>query len=137
MNKIFRFWVVCLFLIFIDFFTKLLVKVFNVHYSLINYTLNFGGIFGLFNGMNFLFIIFGLLLVFGLLWFFRKELYFKNWIGFCFIISGAIGNLIDRIFYSGVVDFIDLKYWYVFNLADVFIVIGMGLILFDYFIKNK
>ena len=40
------------------------------------------------------------------------------------ILSGAVSNLIDRLRFSCVIDFIDLKFWPVFNLADTFITIG-------------
>ncbi|MGQ9476456.1 MAG: signal peptidase II [Actinomycetota bacterium] len=45
------------------------------------------------------------------------------------IIGGALSNIIDRIFLEGVVDYIDLRFWPVFNLADVAIVVGAGLAL--------
>jgi signal peptidase II len=49
------------------------------------------------------------------------------------IIGGALGNLIDRILYGAVVDFIDLHYmnlhWYVFNIADICISIGCILLV--------
>lgn len=52
------------------------------------------------------------------------------------IIAGSISNLIDRVIYSGVVDFILLSYgnlsWPVFNVADAAIVMGVGLLLFRY-----
>ena len=51
-----------------------------------------------------------------------------------FLLSGALGNLIDRAQYGYVVDFIDMHvkgfYWPVFNLADSFIFIGVILLLF-------
>ncbi len=40
------------------------------------------------------------------------------------ILSGATGNLIDRIIFGCIIDFINLKIWPIFNLADGFIVIG-------------
>lgn len=40
------------------------------------------------------------------------------------IVGGAIGNYIDRLFRGYVVDFLDFKVWPIFNLADVFIVVG-------------
>jgi len=51
------------------------------------------------------------------------------------LLSGAVGNLIDRAQYGYVVDFIDVHvngfYWPVFNLADSFIFIGVMLLLFQ------
>jgi signal peptidase II len=45
------------------------------------------------------------------------------------ILSGAISNIIDRLQLGCVIDFIDLKFWPIFNLADVFIVLGAILLL--------
>lgn len=47
-----------------------------------------------------------------------------------FILAGAIGNGIERVFHGYVVDFISLKYFAVFNIADTWISIGACLILF-------
>jgi signal peptidase II len=52
------------------------------------------------------------------------------------ILGGALGNLFDRYYYSSVPDFIDLHYesfhWFTFNIADIFITIGIiGLIIID------
>jgi signal peptidase II len=51
------------------------------------------------------------------------------------IISGAIGNTIDRLSYGYVVDFIDWHYagwhWPAFNFADSFIMVGAGLFILD------
>ena len=44
------------------------------------------------------------------------------------VVGGALGNLLDRIRTGGVVDFIDLQVWPVFNLADAAITIGVGLL---------
>lgn len=49
------------------------------------------------------------------------------------ILSGAISNLIDRLYFGCVIDFIDLRFWPVFNLADSFIVIGSLILLAKYF----
>ncbi len=55
-----------------------------------------------------------------LVWFLGR----KNW--FCWlIIGGGLANLFDRLFRGGVVDFINLKFWPIFNLADVAITIGL------------
>lgn len=55
-----------------------------------------------------------------------------NKIWFVLIMAGGLSNLIDRIRLGYVVDFIDLKFWPVFNLADVFITIGMLGVLHGY-----
>ena len=61
---------------------------------------------------------------------------------FALIAGGALGNLYDRIVYSAVPDFIDLHFngfhWFVFNVADIFITIGVFcLILVELFFNNK
>ena len=57
------------------------------------------------------------------------------------VIGGSLGNLFDRVYYYAVPDFIDIHignfHWFVFNVADIFITIGIiGLILFE-LTKNK
>jgi signal peptidase II len=56
-------------------------------------------------------------------------------VSLAFIIGGALGNLVDRIAYGAVVDFIYLHAfgfsWYVFNLADAWIVAGVAGLLYD------
>ena len=51
------------------------------------------------------------------------------------IFGGSLGNLFDRIYYSGVPDFIDFHindfHWFVFNFADIFITIGVLCLIFD------
>jgi len=60
--------------------------------------------------------------------------------GFSLIIGGALGNMVDRILYGKVVDFISLHvfdyYWYVFNIADIAIVSG-GLSVLMYSAKDS
>ena len=61
---------------------------------------------------------------------------------FALIAGGALGNLYDRIVYTAVPDFIDLHFygfhWFVFNVADIFITIGVFcLILVELFFNNK
>ena len=50
------------------------------------------------------------------------------------ILGGSFGNLYDRVYYSAVPDFIDLNYngyhWFVFNVADIFITIGIFCLIF-------
>ena len=55
-------------------------------------------------------------------------------LGIGFILGGLLGNLYDRVFYGYVIDFIYIKNFYVFNLADVFITVG-GVMVFLKLIK--
>ena len=55
-----------------------------------------------------------------------------------FILAGAISNMADRLRLGCIIDFIDLKFWPAFNLADVFIVLGVILLIIQNSnIKNK
>lgn len=57
------------------------------------------------------------------------------------ILSGAIGNLIDRVAYGFVIDFVDLHYgefyWPIFNVADIAIVMGVVLLMVAELKDNK
>ena len=61
---------------------------------------------------------------------------------FSLIIGGALGNLYDRLFYNVVPDFIDLHYenshWFTFNVADIFITLGIiAFIIRGFYINNE
>jgi signal peptidase II len=60
---------------------------------------------------------------------------------YSFIFGGATGNLFDRIYYSAVPDFIDLHinsyHWFIFNVADIFITIGVLCLILVELIFNK
>ena len=57
------------------------------------------------------------------------------------IASGALGNAIDRVYFGGVIDFIDFFiynfHWPAFNFADIFITVGVILLLFDNIFNTK
>ena len=54
-------------------------------------------------------------------------------IGFLMIFSGSLGNIFDRLYYSSVPDFIDIHinnfHWFIFNVADIFITLGIILLI--------
>jgi len=64
----------------------------------------------------------------------------ENYLGLSLILGGAIGNLIDRLLYGRVVDFIDLSigkyHWPAFNVADSSLTIGVALILLTHLLKT-
>jgi len=57
------------------------------------------------------------------------------------ILGGAAGNVVDRVYFGAVADFFSFHYrgysWYVFNLADVWVVAGAALLIYDSFRKNE
>ena len=65
-----------------------------------------------------------------------KKIYFL-----IMILGGSIGNLFDRISYNAVPDFIDLNYkgfhWFIFNVADIFITVGIICLILSEIIKYK
>jgi len=76
-----------------------------------------------------------------IVWFMLKSNGLEK-IGFLMIIGGSFGNIFDRIYYSAVPDFIDLYFnnfhWFIFNVADIFISLGvLLLIILEIFSKKK
>ena len=57
------------------------------------------------------------------------------------VLGGSLGNLFDRMYYSAVPDFIDFHikdfHWFIFNVADIFISVGIILLIFYEVISNK
>lgn len=106
---------------------------------------NRGAAFGIFQGKTVFLSIVTFVIVVGILYFYLKLPCTKvyMWIRFSLILilSGAIGNLIDRIFKGYVVDFFHVTFidFPVFNIADIFVVSGAILmaILVIFFIKDK
>ncbi|MDB3888265.1 signal peptidase II [Candidatus Pelagibacter sp.] len=62
-------------------------------------------------------------------------------ISYLMIIGGSLGNIFDRLYYSSVLDFIDISinnfHWFIFNVADIFISIGVILLVILEFFKKK
>ena len=90
---------------------------------------NTGIAFGLFKDQGIVFIIIPviavILLIFNIFYYKNnKELSRTYILGFSLILGGAIGNLVDRINYGYVIDFIAFRFWPVFNIADSAITIG-------------
>lgn len=61
-------------------------------------------------------------------------------IGFALLLSGAVGNLIDRVLFGYVIDFLDFyvgtSHWPAFNIADSVILIGAGLMIIESFVNS-
>ena len=106
---------------------------------------NEGIAFGLFsfdekNLYNYLTIFILIIVVFILFWIIKSKGIQKY--ALSMISGGALGNLFDRILYRAVPDFIDLHinnfHWFIFNIADIFITIGVFLmILSEFTVKDR
>ena len=58
-------------------------------------------------------------------------------VGLGLVIGGSASNLVDRIRLGHVTDFLDLRFWPAFNLADTFIVIGVGILLVSLVVTER
>ena len=90
----------------------------------------------MYNLMTILIIFINLLIVYLIIKSKDKSAYF-----FLIILGGSLGNLFDRIYYSAVPDFIDISYkgyhWFVFNVADMFISLGIICLIFAELLNYK
>ena len=102
----------------------------------ITYVKNIGAAFSILSGQQGFLILLGIFILMLAIYYLRKEkLNSIKIIYYSLIIGGIIGNLIDRIIYNGVIDFLDFKILGfdapIFNLADTFICIGVFLIIIE------
>ena len=62
-------------------------------------------------------------------------------LGFLMITGGSLGNIFDRLYYSSVIDFIDINinnfHWFIFNVADIFISFGVIVLISVEFLRIK
>ena len=136
-----RFYIITLLVLVLDRITKILVENFldnkvvdiirNVFY--LTYVKNEGAAFSILTSQRIFLILISLLAI-GLIYYFVKK-HNKTNIGYAFLMGGIIGNLIDRVVFGFVIDFIGViifnYHFPIFNIADSFIVIGAILILFE------
>lgn len=91
---------------------------------------NTGAAFGILKGYTTLLIIISFVVLIICLYYYIKSKDKNIRLGLSFLISGIIGNLIDRLFLGYVRDFISISIIPVFNLADVFNIIGVIIIIY-------
>jgi len=139
MKKIF---IISIFLIILDFISKLLivnflkVDLFLIpNFLYLTFVTNTGTFWGLFSNINIFFMILSIIVLSLLIYIItiKTTLNKLNTILYSLVISGIIGNLIDRIIRGYVVDFIGIKIFNynfpIFNFADIYIVIGVLLFI--------
>ena len=90
----------------------------------------------IYNVITILIIIINIVIVYMLI---KSDVLHK--ILFSMILGGSLGNLYDRLYYSAVPDFIDLNYngyhWFVFNVADIFITLGILILISNEILKKN
>ena len=102
-----------------------------------NYTQNTGGAFGI-GRINFILIISIIIIIVIIVFLIKENTKITNYIPFVLLLSGSIGNLIDRIFKGYVIDFIDINIldFPNFNIADISIVSGVIVLLYIILLKS-
>ena len=108
----------------------------------ITYVKNYGVAFGMFQGEIRTISIVAIIAILGIIYFMIKQLKPHEVISkyaYAFILAGAIGNMIDRIYRGFVVDFADFRgIWkFVFNMADVWINVGVFLLILEVIILER
>jgi signal peptidase II len=132
----------------IDQYTKYLAATTLINYDTIpliknvfhlTFVKNRGAAFGILQNQKWFFIIVTIVIMAGIVYYIIKNKPKSKllMISLSMILGGAVGNLIDRIRYSYVIDFFDFNLinWPVFNVADSFVVVGT--ILLSYYLLFK
>ncbi|HOQ69089.1 MAG TPA: signal peptidase II [Anaerolineaceae bacterium] len=104
-----------------------------VHWS------NTGVAFGMLQGMNPVFIGLAVLVSFGIVYYYPK-IEKKDWmikLALMMELGGAVGNLVDRIKYGHVIDFISVGTFPVWNIADACITVGVIILLLGVWLQEK
>ena len=141
---------VAFFLLIIDQLTKLIVEqrmilgesipVIKGFFSL-TYVTNKGAAWGMFHGYGTALFSIGVLVIIATIFFLRKlcEGYRERYIAILTVLSGVVGNSIDRIWRGEVVDFLDCYvksyHWPAFNIADCAICIGIGVYMLSVLLR--
>ena len=102
-----------------------------MRYLILNMLKIHGGVYGIFQGNNYIYAIVSATLLY-MLYFYAKDMIKESKLKsilWQFVFAGGVSNLIDRIFKGYVVDFIQMKFFGIFNVADAFIVISISIII--------
>ena len=103
---------------------------------------NSGAAFGIMGGLTWLLILLSVLIIGGVIYIIEKRRIDCVWqkLGLAFTLGGALGNLFDRIVLGSVVDFLDISPLFnfaVFNIADIFIVVGAVILIITIIFTRK
>lgn len=127
---------IALTVVFLDQLTKFLIRqnlqlnqsipiIKNIFH--LTYITNAGSAFGLFKGFNVFFVLFSIVVIIAIFHYLKRIAKNEKMLQFAvgLLLGGTIGNLIDRLLYGAVIDFIDFRVWPVFNIADSAVTISV------------
>lgn len=99
----------------------------------LTYVQNPGAAFGMLPYKTVFFVVVTVLVVAGIALYYRKIPPDRRWLraGLILQVGGALGNMVDRLRFGRVIDYLDFRVWPVFNLADIAIVTGVGLLILE------
>lgn len=152
MKKIHKILLISFIVILLDQLSKIIIRVnLNVNYSIkiigkffkITHVENDGAAWSILNGRWIFLVILSLLFLIFILTCIKKDDRNTklNILSYSFLIGGIIGNMIDRILYRRVTDFLSFRIFNyefpVFNIADIFIVVGMFIFIIDIFLEGR
>lgn len=129
--------IVSVFIIIIDQFTKYIIQntlpagasvPFLGKICYLTYVTNRGVAFGIFSGFSKFFPFLSFIVIIALAVLILRRRSDLTSLAFSLVLGGAAGNLIDRLRFGFVIDFIDFRVWPVFNLADTAITIGVAIL---------
>ncbi len=108
-------------------------------YARIRYWYNSGAAFGLFQNGNLVFTILAIIVVIVIIYYFPRTERNDWWLRVAMILqfAGAGGNLIDRLLFAHVTDFISVGSFAIFNVADASISVGVAVLLLGVWIKER
>jgi signal peptidase II len=143
-----RFWLAAVAAFVLDQFTKYVVatnfepgesRIAIPHLLWWTYVQNHRGAFGLFGSQAWLLVAMALA-VLGVFWYAFRDAAAQSVlvrVAFGAIVGGAVGNIVDRFHYGFVVDFVDLHWWPVFNVADSCITVGVALLVLSSLARSQ
>lgn len=108
-------------------------------YARLHHIQNKGASFGMFQDGNILFIALTFLIVGGILFYISKMEHDSDWMWIAggLYLGGALGNLIDRLIFGAVTDFVSVGSFYIFNVADASINVSVAMLVILFWLGEK
>lgn len=108
------------------------------HLLHLTYILNPGAAFGILENQRFFFILIAIILICTIIYFYPKIIKLNKsfQLGIAMLFSGAIGNMIDRIFIGKVIDYIDFRIWPILTLLILLLFVAASSLFMNYYLSQ-